>query len=226
MADNQVTNCFSCGTILLRKAREGVTELAILLQEIPSVPVSFWASRVQNMVKPQRFAHIERVAALAKDIALAHSLDAERAYLAGILHDVARDLPSDELLRLAPPETEADADNPLAVHGRAGRAILEQWGITDTVVLDAVEEHVTGPRDGNLLSICVYVADVSEPGRGVNDNIRELAFLDLERAYHEALTCKVHYLQSKGRMVHPRTLEAYQRLLEIPTFETMIHHAA
>lgn len=178
------------------------------------------------MVKPERFAHIERVAALARDIALAHGLDADRAYLAGILHDVARDLPPQELLRLAPPETEADADHPLAVHGRAGRAILEQWGIEDRIVLDAVEEHVTGPRDGNLLSICVYVADVSEPGRRVNDNIRELAFLDLERAYHEALTCKVHYLQSKGRIVHPRTMEAYRHLMALQQpLETMLHQA-
>ncbi len=177
------------------------------------------------MVKPERFAHIERVAALARDIAMAHSLDFDKAYLAGILHDVARDLSASELLRLAPPETEADADHPLAVHGRAGRVILEQWGITDREILEAVEEHVTGPRDNNLLSICVYVADVSEPGRGVNDNIRELAFIDLERAYHQALTCKVHYLQSKGRVVHPRTMEAYYRLPAVQPLETMILQA-
>ncbi len=199
--------------------------MAILLQVAPSAPVAFWAARVRAMVKPERFAHIERVAALARDIAMAHSLDSDKAYLAGILHDVARDLPALELLRLAPPETLADADHPLAVHGRAGRAILEQWGMTDRDVLDAVEEHVTGPRSGNLLSICVYVADVSEPGRGVNDDIRELAFLDLERAYHQALTCKVHYLQSKGRVVHPRTMEAYYRLRAMQPLETMIHQA-
>ncbi len=198
--------------------------LPITLQDTPSA--AFWVTRVKPMVKPERFAHIERVAALARDIAMAHGLDADRAFLAGILHDVARDLPPQELLRLAPPETEADADHPMAVHGRAGRVILEQWGIQDQAILDAVEEHVTGPRDGNLLSICVYVADVSEPGRGVNDNIRELAFLDLERAFHEALTCKVHYLQSKGRVVHPRTMEAYHRLVAgQQPLETMLHQA-
>jgi predicted HD superfamily hydrolase involved in NAD metabolism len=177
----------------------------------------YWAARVQEMVKPERFDHIMRVAHLAHDIALAHGLDAAKAYLAGILHDVARDLPSEELLRLAPPETEADLHHPLSVHGRAGRALLETWGITDFEVLEAVEEHTTGPRDGHLLSVCVYVADVSEPGRGendVNEHIRELAFIDLERAYAESLTCKVMYLQSKGKTVHPRTMAAYQRLVD------------
>jgi predicted HD superfamily hydrolase involved in NAD metabolism len=198
--------------------------LAITLEAVPA-SATFWASRVRQMVKPERFAHIERVAALAHDIALAHGLDADRAFLAGILHDVARDLPDSELLRLAPPESETDKSHPLALHGRAGRTILERWGINDHDILEAVEEHVTGPRDGNLLSICVYIADVSEPGRGVNDDIRELAFLDLEHAYHQALTCKVHYLQSKGKVVHPRTLEAYHRLMAFIPQDTVIHQA-
>jgi predicted HD superfamily hydrolase involved in NAD metabolism len=202
-----------------------VKELVITFEHAMPSSAAFWAARVRQLVKPERFEHIERVAALAHDIALAHGLDADRAYLAGILHDVARDLPNQELLRLAPPETQADSSHPLALHGRAGRVILERWGITDQDILDAVEEHVTGPRDGNLLSICVYVADVSEPGRGVNDDIRELAFLDLERAYHQSLTCKVHYLQSKGKVVHPRTMEAYQRLIGFVPQETLLHQA-
>lgn len=178
---------------------------------------SFWAERVRPLVKPERFAHIERVACLARDIALANGLDADKAYLAGILHDVARDMGDAELLRLAPPESEADVQHPLSLHGRAARTVLERWGVTDSDVLDAVEEHTTGPRNGKPLSICVYVADVSEPGRGVNDHIRELAFSDLERAYREALCCKVQYLQSKGKSVHPRTMAAYEhlRLLEL-----------
>jgi predicted HD superfamily hydrolase involved in NAD metabolism len=177
---------------------------------------SYWAARVKDMVKPERFEHILRVAHLAHDIALAHGLDAAKAYLSGILHDVARDLPDEELLRLAPPESEADFQHPLAVHGRAGRALLETWGINDHEILEAVEEHTTGPRDGHLLSVCVYVADIAEPGRGendVNEHIRELAFVDLERAYAESMTCKVLYLQSKGKTVHPRTMAAYQRLV-------------
>ncbi|MFN3265769.1 MAG: bis(5'-nucleosyl)-tetraphosphatase (symmetrical) YqeK [Deinococcales bacterium] len=199
--------------------------MAITLKEAVPASATFWAARVEQMVKPERFAHIKRVAALAHDIALAHGLDADRAYLAGLLHDVARDLPNEELLRLAPPESESDTSHPLVVHGRAGRVLLERWGITDSEILDAVEEHVTGPRDSNLLSICVYIADISEPGRGVNDDIRELAFLDLEHAYHKSLTCKVHYLQAKGKVVHPRTLAAYDRLVNFAPRGTLIQQS-
>lgn len=161
------------------------------------------------MVKPRRFQHILRVAYLSYFIAQANGLDAERAFTAGLLHDLARDLSASELLRLAPPECDLDAQHPLAVHGRAARVLLERWGFNDVQVLEAVEDHTTGPRAGNDLSKVVYIADVSEPGRGVNAGIRELAFDDLEAALHLAICSKVEYLQGRGIRVHPRTLEVH-----------------
>jgi predicted HD superfamily hydrolase involved in NAD metabolism len=168
-----------------------------------------WQERVRLMVKPRRFQHILRVAHLSYFIAQANGIDPERAFTAGLLHDVARDLSGSELLRLAPPECDLDAQHPLAVHGRAARVLLERWGYDDQQVLEAVEDHTTGPRANNPFSKVVYVADVSEPGRGVNAGIRELAFDDLEAALHLAICSKVDYLQGRGIRVHPRTLEVH-----------------
>lgn len=164
------------------------------------------------MLRPERFEHVLRVADLARDIARANRIDHERAYLAGLVHDVARDLPDEELFRLAPPENDVDRAHALAVHGRAGRVLLERWGLWDEVVLEAVEDHTTGPRGHNPVAIAVYVADVCEPGRCVNDDIRRQAMTDLAGAYREAITSKVLYLRGRGIQVHPRTLEAYQNL--------------
>lgn len=180
-----------------------------------SAELAFWEQRVRLMVKPRRFDHVLRVATLAAELAQSARLglpDIERAYMAGILHDIARDLPDAELLRLAPPECSIDAGHPLALHGRAARTLLERWGFSDPVVLEAVEDHTTGPRGGNPVSACVYIADVSEPGRGVNADIRELARLDLGAALERAIVSKVTYLQGRGICVHPRTLCAYHAL--------------
>lgn len=189
---------------------------SVMIQMHPSFPplgqIAEWQARVRLMVKARRFDHVVRVATLAREIAAANRLDADRAYLAGILHDIARDLPDCELLRLAPPEVPIDAEHPLALHGRAARALLERWGYRDPVVLEAVEDHTTGPRSGSPVAACVYVADVSEPGRGVNQNVRELAMVDLEGALALAISSKVHYLQARGIPVHPRTLDAYRGL--------------
>ena len=186
---------------------------APLLLPCPSAPSWLeWEERVRLMVRPRRFEHVQRVAELARQIALTNGLDAERAYVAGILHDIARDLPDSELLRLAPPECDIDANHPLALHGRAARVLLERWGYTDPVVLEAVEDHTTGPRGASGVAACVYIADVSEPGRGVNHDIRELALVDLNEALNRAIVSKVTYLQGRGIQVHPRTLACYHAL--------------
>ncbi|PNY81526.1 bis(5'-nucleosyl)-tetraphosphatase (symmetrical) YqeK [Deinococcus koreensis] len=180
-----------------------------------------WERRVRLMVRPRRYEHVQRVADLSAQIARSNGLDEGRAYAAGLLHDIARDLPDSELLRLAPPECEIDAAHPLALHGRAARTLLTHWGYADPTVLEAVEDHTTGPRGGNPVAACVYIADVSEPGRGVNADIRELALRDLNAALERAIVSKVTYLQGRGIQVHPRTLRAYHALpCSVPTSPT------
>jgi predicted HD superfamily hydrolase involved in NAD metabolism len=170
------------------------------------------------MVTPQRFEHIIRVTQLSDTIARANQFsDSEirATCLAAVLHDVARDLPDDKLFELAPPASEMEKLHPMSVHGRAGRKIAEQWGVSDERVLEAIEGHVFGVPFDNRIGMALYIADVSEPGRGVNDDIRELAMTSLFRAYQRALDCKVNYLRSKGKLVHPVTLKVYQDICSL-----------
>lgn len=174
-----------------------------------------YCDRVRERVSPRRFEHIVRVAILTETIAQVNRFgesEVRAASLAAILHDVARDLSADELFALAPPETELERQHPLAVHGRAGRRIIEGWGVTDERVLDAVEGHVFGVSHDNRVGMALYIADVSEPGRGVNEDIRELAMKNLFWAYQRAVDSKVRYLRAKGKAVHPDTLRVYREI--------------
>lgn len=174
-----------------------------------------YCARVRQLVTPERFEHILSVSSLAETIARANGFargECRATALAAVLHDAARDLPDDELLELAPPETQLERDHPLTVHGRAGRALAAQWGISDERVLEAIEGHVFGVPVSNRVGMAVYVADVSEPRRGVNDDIRELAMKSLFRAYQRAVDSKVRYLSAQGKAVHPRTLEVYEAI--------------
>ena len=156
-----------------------------------TVSIADLEAKVQSLVRPERMEHIRRVAELAREIARNNGLDPERAYLAGLLHDAARDLPEEELRRLAPPENE----------------------VRDEEVLEAIEGHVYGVDPENGIGMALYVADVSEPGRGVNEEIRELALAGrLKEAYRLAVRNKVHYLKAKKIPIHPRTLEVYHSL--------------
>lgn len=181
--------------------------------------VAPYCERVRAYVTPKRFEHILRVAILADTIARANGFsesELRATNLAAILHDVARDLSPEDMFRFAPPESPLEEAHPLSVHGRAGRRIIEGWGVNDQRVLDAVEGHVFGVAHDNRIGMAVYIADVSEPGRGgVNADLRDMAMYNLFRAYQRAVDAKVRYLQSKGKAVHPRTLQVHKELCEV-----------
>ena len=171
--------------------------------------------RVRNLVTAPRFEHIQRVVALTDCIARCNRFTAEEredALLAALLHDAARDLTPARLFELAPPRSDLERAQPLAVHGRASRALARSWGVENEGVLDAIEGHVFGVALGDRVGMAVYVADVCEPGRGVNHEIRERALGDLPGAYRAAVDSKVSYLLSKGKSVHPTTLEVYEQI--------------
>lgn len=181
--------------------------------------VAPYCERVRSVVGGERFDHIRRVAKLADEIAVANGFtqpEREQVALAAVLHDAARDLPEEELLAMAPPTCDVEAEHPLALHGRVGRMLAESWGVHDPAVLEAIEGHVFGVPRSHRVGMAVYVADVCEPGRGVNDDIRGLAMRDLEGAYRQAVRSKVTYLQRTGKAIHPRTLRAYEEIDDTP----------
>jgi predicted HD superfamily hydrolase involved in NAD metabolism len=169
------------------------------------------------MVKPHRFDHCVRVSILAEAIARANRFNPSEiraTSLAGMLHDAARDLTAREMFELSPPQSELEEKHFLTLHGRAGKSLVQRWGIHDERVLEAIEGHVFGVSHTNRIGMAVYIADVSEPARGVNEDIRELAMRNLFRAYQYALDSKVRYLRAKGKVVHPITLRVYEEICE------------
>ncbi len=193
-----------------------MTELLFTVNSPCTRPsIAPYCARVRECVSPRRFEHIVRVAILTETIAQANGFsegEVRAASLAAVLHDVARDLSDKELFTLTPPETDLEREHPLAVHGRAGRRLVESWGVTDERVLEAVEGHVFGVPFDNRIGMALYIADVSEPGRGVNEDIRDLAMRNLFWAYQRAVASKVNYLRSRGKAVHPDTLKVYREI--------------
>lgn len=199
-----------------RRMNDAARTQALLTAITAEHSVGAYADLVREQVTDDRFSHIVRVAGLALRFAEANGFSAQQrgqVAQAAILHDAARDLPADQMMRLAPPTIELERSHPLALHGRAGRALAASWGVTDQVVLDAVEGHVFGVSQDDPVGMAVYVADVSEEGRGVNEQIRELAMTDLRAAYQLAVRAKVYYLRHAGKQIHPDTLATFNALV-------------
>src|SRR5579871_4908196 len=114
-------------------------------------------ARLAEEYDPSTLAHVQRTAILARELAIAHEVDPDRAELAALLHDIADRYSDAELLTLAEryglPVSLTEARVPRLLHGAVGAAILaDEWGITDAELLEAVRQHVTGGAPMSKLS--------------------------------------------------------------------------
>ena len=124
----------------------------------------------RSRLSDARYEHTLRVADTAEDLALVHDLDADRARLAALLHDAAREIGPDESLTLADKWNvnvgESERQSPKLLHGPvAAELARRELGIDDEEVLEAVRAHTTGKPEMGPLAHVLYVADKIEPAR-------------------------------------------------------------
>ena len=113
---------------------------------------------VKKTLSKKRFTHTVNVKDKAVELARLYGASEEKAALAAILHDAAKELPKEELLQILRENAiiAGDAENspPPVWHGVCA-AILAQtrWGVEDREVLDAIEPGqsisiIIGPEGG------------------------------------------------------------------------------
>lgn len=176
--------------------------------------------RITAVMSEKRFRHSVGVAETARRLAERWGEDPDKAYLAGLVHDCAREMPDAVVLKRAE-EFGIVIDNierqiPHLLHGAVGAAIAaSEYGITDPWVLSAVEVHTTGDAQMTGLDIVVCLADYIEPNRdfpGV-DRLRAASEVHPGRALRMALEGTIKYLIEIGAVIHPRTIVARNELL-------------
>ena len=148
------------------------------------------AQRVREHIgQEHRYEHSLRVAQAAETLARRHGVDAEKAYLAGMLHDLARLYSAERLIAESEARgfamSDAERDHPTLLHARLGAALArEAFGVEDADVLSAIEKHTTGAEVMSPLDCVVYLADSLEPNRRFveREELWELALHDLEGA--------------------------------------------
>ena len=168
----------------------------------------------RERLSPKRYGHTLRVADTAQDLALAHGLDPDQARLAALLHDAAREMPSEEYLDLAErwglSFGEPERESPKLLHGPVAAELARRGlGVEDAEVLDAVREHTTGSPGMGPLSLVLFVADKIEPARDYPsvERVRVLARKNLRAAAAESLRRTIAHNEERGRPTHPASIE-------------------
>ena len=170
--------------------------------------------RLRKELDAQRYAHTLGVEETARQMALLFGEDAQKAALAGLLHDCAKCMTLTQMVKAAKgvPLDPVMKESKALMHAVAGMCVARNvYGVDDEAVLGAIRWHTTGHAGMTALEKIVYLADMIEPSRkpypGL-EQIRALCWKDLDRAMHTALRMSLEHVVSQGRTLHPDTLAA------------------
>ncbi len=191
------------------------------VKESMEIKVEGYKEILKHRLSVKRYTHSVGVANTAARLAGMFNGDIERAYLAGLMHDYARELSEEELLELTAKHNLSTDGVELMqtalLHGPVGAWLLEQEGIiTDQQVLDAIRWHTTGHPDMDQLARIIYISDYIEPGRnfpGV-DVLRQITNKDLNLGVLAGLDHTLGFLVQRNNFIHPLSIAARNRLLE------------
>ena len=175
-----------------------------------------YEQEVKRHLTQGRFYHSQCVAAEAEKLARRYGADPEKARLCGILHDVMKDTPAQEQLKILEKSgiilTVAQMRNRKLWHALSGAAYLrDALGIADQEILGAVECHTSGKGGMSLLDKVLFVADYISADRdypGVEE-LRVTAYRSLEEAMVEGIRFTVDELMGQELPVAAESIEAY-----------------
>ncbi|MBZ4666046.1 MAG: metal dependent phosphohydrolase [Mahella sp.] len=171
--------------------------------------------RIKEMLTPCRFEHSLGVREAAVHLANIYGADRDKAALAGLVHDCAKDLGYQQMkelmIKYGMELDDVSRREPSLIHGPLGAYIAhDMFGINDEEVLNAIRYHTTGRPGMGLLEQIVYLADYIEPNRdfpGV-DKLREVSEKDLNKALLMAFDNTIMRVISRKRLLHPNTIFA------------------
>lgn len=175
---------------------------------------------IKKRLNPDRLYHSLNVADEAKKLAKHYGADEQKAFTAGLLHDILKNTPDSELLQYFERNgimlTETERASRKTWHAMAGADFLRrELHVTDEDILSAVRWHTTGRAGMTLLDKVLFIADFISADRdypGV-EHMREKAYVSLEDAMLEGLQFTINELVENAWPVHEDSIRAYNELV-------------
>ena len=169
---------------------------------------------VVALLKPSRVAHVLGCRDTAIQLAQKWGANVQDAARAALLHDVTKALDGPLQLTLCNAYgiilDNFSTENPKTLHALTGSLVADRIFGENPNVVAAIRSHTTGKADMNVLEKIIYVADYMEPNRdfpGVEE-LRHLAYTDLDKALILGLEMTIVLLVEQGREIAPASQAA------------------
>lgn len=166
---------------------------------------------LRRMMSEHRFNHSVSVMNKAVELAEVYGENVDEAALAGLTHDIAKEIPDEEAFRIADENgiklDEIEKINTKLLHGKIGAFVArEKYGFNERI-LNAIRLHTLTAPDMDMLAKIVFVADKIEDTRKSDkidiDEQRNLASFDIDGAVIMIIDNTIKKLVDKGKLIHP-----------------------
>lgn len=168
----------------------------------------------------KRYKHSLFVADEAVRLSLIYGGNSEKAYLAGLLHDIMKDASGDVQLQTLNEFgiilTNVEKSTPKLWHAMSGAVYVEKvLNINDNEILSAIRYHTTAKTNMTLLEKLIYLADFTSMDRDYNgvEEMRRAVNVNLDKAMYIGLSFTISDLASHGNPIHPDTVDAYNEIV-------------
>ena len=171
---------------------------------------------LKSRLNEKRYFHSLCVADEARRLAALYGADENKAYLAGLLHDITKNATVAEHLQIFGAFdiilTDVEKSGEKLWHAISGAAYVKHYlDIDDEEIVSAIRYHTTARADMTKLQAVLYLADFTSADRDYDDVdvMRRLVDKSEDEALMYALKYTINELIEKGAAIHPDTVSAY-----------------
>lgn len=171
---------------------------------------------LKENLSQKRYIHSLNVAEECKKLAIKYGEDPDKAYFAGLLHDICKELPDDEQKKIVLDSNfsvcREEIDTKSLWHAIAGAYFIKTYfGVEDIDILNSVRFHTVGRAGMTRLEEIVYIGDLISADRDYKDvdRIRKIAYTNLNSAMLEGFSYSMKSVIKKCGLVPICTAEGY-----------------
>lgn len=168
-----------------------------------------------------RYNHCLNVASISKSLAEIYNVDPTKAYITGLLHDIAKEFTEEEnkyyLKKYHLPRRLLKDKYKKILHSYIGACYVKDVYNMDDDVVNAVKYHTTASPKMDMLSKIVFVADKIDPNKkypGIEEE-RRLAYENIDAALKLCLENNIKKLANSGKKPHKDTLKTLKMLKKL-----------
>ena len=187
---------------------------------VSEMDMNDYKSAIKKLLTKSRYEHSINVSKAAEDIAERYGVSIKKARIAGLLHDITKDMTKKEQLEMINKYNIEMSKLELSIdklwHAKTGAEYVKnEFKIDDEEIINAIRYHTTGKPNMSDLEKVIFVADTIAEDRNFKgvDDIRKAIKKSLNEGVLAALIASIDFLIIKKKLIHDDTFLAYNGIL-------------